>query len=343
MLLREGAPMPAVAELITPFFNWKQAAGNGFKSASRTKYEPHLRGLAAWSGSRDVSSITSASLEFEYLPLWSGDFERRVGRPAAQNTVRLLHNSLSSFFDYCWRRGLITVNPMRAIPCPSYEAPMNDWLSVDEDMALARVRSTPLEDIVCGLARLAGLRVDEIVRCSVADVALNDGLLHVYGRKTAASVRSVVIFPELETKLEAWLAHQTAAGLAHDALPLVSTRDGGPIARPYIWRIVKRVAGRAGIRVHARDGGGRPIARDPSGENLSRVSPHTLRRTFDSDLLNRGVRIEVVSRQLGHADTRITEKAYAKLLSATQKDELLRLGSGYPFLVGEQRTNPSRR
>ena len=49
------------------------------------------------------------------------------------------------------------------------------------------------------------------------------------------------------------------------------------------------------------------------------MSPHTLRRTFGSDLLNRGVRIEVVSRQLGHADTRITEKAYAKLLRSTQR------------------------
>src|SRR5438270_813625 len=71
---------------------------------------------------------------------------------------------------------------------------------------------------------------------------------------------------------------------------------------------------------------------DAAGENVSAVSPHTLRQTFGSDLLNRGVRIEVVSAQLGHASVKITETAYAKLTTQTQRDELLRLGTGFPFL-----------
>jgi integrase/recombinase XerD len=60
-----------------------------------------------------------------------------------------------------------------------------------------------------------------------------------------------------------------------------------------------------------------------SGEHLSRISPHTLRRTFGSHLLNRGVRLEVVSRLLGHASTSVTEKAYAELLYETTRKEVL--------------------
>lgn len=61
---------------------------------------------------------------------------------------------------------------------------------------------------------------------------------------------------------------------------------------------------------------------------LSRVSCHTLPRTFGSDLLNRGLRIEVVSKLLGHADTRTTEQCYAELLDSTVRDEFHRaLGS----------------
>jgi integrase len=93
---------------------------------------------------------------------------------------------------------------------------------------------------------------------------------------------------------------------------------------------VKRIAARAGVRLHGVDGNGRPVALDDAGENVSRVSPHTLRRTFGSDLLNRGVRIEVVSSQLGHASVKITEKAYANLRTQTQRAELLRLGTGFP-------------
>ncbi len=51
------------------------------------------------------------------------------------------------------------------------------------------------------------------------------------------------------------------------------------------------------------------LGQKESGENGSEVMPRTLRRTFGSDLLNRGCRIEVVSKQMGHANTRITEQA----------------------------------
>ena len=57
-----------------------------------------------------------------------------------------------------------------------------------------------------------------------------------------------------------------------------------------------------------------------SGENVSSITPHTLRRTFGSYLLNRGLRLEVVSRLLGHSSTVVTERAYAELLGTTIRD-----------------------
>ena len=71
----------------------------------------------------------------------------------------------------------------------------------------------------------------------------------------------------------------------------------------YVEPVVRRVGERAGLS--------------------RRLKPHTLRRTFGSDLLNRGVRLEVVSRLLGHASTAITEKAYARLEDKTIRDEML--------------------
>ncbi len=71
----------------------------------------------------------------------------------------------------------------------------------------------------------------------------------------------------------------------------------------YVEQVVRRVAARAGL--------------------ARRVTPHTLRRTFGSDLVNRGARLEVVSRLLGHASTAITEKAYARLEDTTIRAEML--------------------
>jgi integrase/recombinase XerD len=256
--------------------------------------------------------------------------------------VRTKHNALSSFFDYCWRRGLVQRNPMLMIPRPSYQPLLNDWLNGEEDEALARVRKTPLEEIVYGLGRLAGLRCGEITGLKLEDAALADDLLHVHGTKSAESVRSVILFPELAEMIERWLGFQDARGLPSGRGWLVSTSSGGRLCETYVWRMVKRTAARAGVRVWGLDEEGRPRAIDAGGENLSRVSPHTLRRTYGSDLLNRGVRIEVVSAQLGHSSVKITEKAYAKLRTQTQRDELLRLGTGFPFLARERHRRSGR-
>jgi site-specific recombinase XerD len=75
-----------------------------------------------------------------------------------------------------------------------------------------------------------------------------------------------------------------------------------------LWTSVKRVAHRADVR--------RRPGHEHGYGNRAGVSPHTLRRTFASDLLNRGVRLEVVSRLLGHSETRTTEHSYAVLLNS---------------------------
>jgi integrase len=209
---------------------------------------------------------------------------------------------------------------------------MNDWLAAEEDEAMALVRKTPLEEIVYGLCRLAGLRCAEMTGVRRGHVALVENLLYVHGTKSAESVRPVVVFPELAEVLERWLDYQARRGILSQSGYVVTSASGARLSEAYAWRCVKRIAARAGVRLHGVDDNGRPVAADAAGENVSEVSPHTLRRTFGSDLLNRGVRIEAVSAQLGHASVKITEKAYAKLTTQTQRDELLRLGTAFPFL-----------
>jgi integrase len=69
---------------------------------------------------------------------------------------------------------------------------------------------------------------------------------------------------------------------------------------------------------YAKDGnvnhraGVRP--RDGKGGNVSEVTPHTLRRTFGSYLLNKGLGLEDVSKLLGHSNIRVTQECYAELL-----------------------------
>src|SRR5207244_11360293 len=117
-------------------------------------------------------------------------------------------------------------------------------------------------------------------------------------------------------------------GLTGPAVPPLSSRHATPMPISFAWRLVKRLAHRAGVRprpctCHTPRPPHQPgCPRNLNGYNKSDVTPHTLRRTFGSDLLNRGLRLEVVSKLLGHATTTITEHAYAEPLDDTTRREL---------------------
>ena len=76
------------------------------------------------------------------------------------------------------------------------------------------------------------------------------------------------------------------------------------MTQQHVATVLARVATRAGLE--------------------KRVTPQTLRRTFGSTLLNKGVSIEVVSKMLGHSNTRVTEDAYAEMLPDRVFSEVLR-------------------
>jgi integrase len=102
----------------------------------------------------------------------------------------------------------------------------------------------------------------------------------------------------------AWFGHLEGKGQRRADLPVLVTKNGTPMKAQFRWRLIKRVAGRAEVR---------PLP----GKQLSEVTPHTRRRTFGTDLLNRRMPLEHVSKLLGHADTRVTQACYAELLDET--------------------------
>jgi len=115
--------------------------------------------------------------------------------------------------------------------------------------------------------------------------------------KTPRGCRTIPLLPQLEEPIREWRAYRAEHGLNQPGSPFLVTMAGAPMQTRYVWRIVRDVSARAGLTT----AGGRP------------VTPHALRRTFATEMLNHGVRLETVSRLLGHAATTITEQAYAQL------------------------------
>ena len=225
-------------------------------------------------------------------------------------------------------------NPARTIETPTCPQRPNDFLRPWEDRALLNVECQAHHRIIVWLLRYTGLRVSEAQSLRLADLDLTPDLetLTVRRGKTAAASRTIPLLPQLLPLVHAHLNRLRSGVQVTPETPVLSTKHGTPVTTAYMWRTVKRVAYEAGVRPIActcgttrQDRHVRGCPRTTAGENRSSISPHTLRRTFASDLLNRGMRLESVSKLLGHSSTTITERAYAQLLEPTIRKELFQV------------------
>jgi len=317
----------------------------GRAEGTKVKYLHVVRGFNDWVGERALTTLTPADIDL-FLGECEAAFEQSRGRSLSRATVRGKIAALRSFFDYLERMGLLVDetgaavrNPMRAVIAPPAEQRANDFLTADEDAALLSVECSEHERIIVWLLRWTGLRVSEACSLTLADFDLAPAseLVRVRISKTSSGRRSIPLPPVLVPEIHAWLLTLDGRGLNEPTTPFLATRWGTAMKPPFVWRIVKRVAARAGVRVvqcsclsgrvtHHQPGCPRTL----NGENCSELSPHTLRRTYASHLINLGLRLEVVARLLGHSRTSVTERSYAQLMGTTIRRELIAVLATHP-------------
>ena len=299
--------------------------------ATRLKYRQHLRAFAEAVGNTRTSASVSTHEIKMHLARWHREYEANEGRELSPATVRNRITALGCFYSFLLdnaglvdENGLSVPNPMGPISKhkPKVERRINRWLREGEDLRLMAGEMTPIEKTIIFLLRFTGLRVSEAVGLRIRDVNLITDRIAVRESKTEAGRRTTPILPGLKPVLRAWLNELEANGLNKPEgyflctltegnskkHPGVRTDPGRPLAPQFVWKVVKRVGLRNGIRVT---------------DGKTELSPHALRRTFGSDFINRGVRLEVISKLLGHSSTTVTEQHYAELLNETIASEVL--------------------
>lgn len=307
-------------------------ARHGRAPLTRAKYMHAARSFLTWLQA-DVATVTALDVEL-FLAAWEADHERRFSRRPTPATVRARIAALRSLFAFLERTGAVASgsNPMSRVVAPTLEQRPNDFLRPIEDAALLEAVLPDQERIVVWLLRWTGLRVSEACGLRLQDIDLTPGRENLVVRKskTSAGIRTVPIVPALVPEVSSWIESLRERDLESPQTYLLATRTGSAFKPTYVWRLVKRAGARVGVRPvectcgsRRRTRHERSCPRTRSGENVSAITPHTLRRTFGSDLLNKGLRLEVVSRLLGHSSTVVTERAYAELLGSTIRDELL--------------------
>jgi integrase/recombinase XerD len=209
----------------------------------------------------------------------------------APASIRRNISALRTYFKFLLGEGHVARDPSERLESPKRWRTLPEVLSVAEiDRLLA---SPTLDDplvfrdrALLELAYGAGLRVSEWISIGVRDVMFDEGLVRVFGkgskerlvpigRRAIGALASYV--RELRPRLE--------QGEGRGALFL--NARGQPLTRMGAWKILQKYVTRAGIEKH--------------------VSPHTLRHSFATHLLEGGADMRAVQEMLGHADISTTQ------------------------------------
>lgn len=218
---------------------------------------------------------------------------RQKDQNKANSSISRMISSLRKFYQWLARSDIQKLNPMVEIDAPKKERRLPLALSVQEvNKLLAQPdlsRKLGLRDrALLETLYATGLRVSELINLKMEDIHADLKLIKVLGK--GAKERLV---PISELALS-WLKkydQQVRAGLllkrgaASDYVFLNSR--GGKLTRQAVWQMIKRYCRKAGIK---KD-----------------VTPHTLRHTFATHLLENGADLRVVQEILGHADISTTQ------------------------------------
>jgi len=209
----------------------------------------------------------------------------------APASIRRNVSALRTYFKFLLGEGRITHDPSERLESPKRWRTLPEVLSVAEvDKLLA---SPTLDDplvfrdrALLELAYGAGLRVSEWISIGVRDVMFDEGLVRVFGKGSKERLvpigrRAIGALASYVRELRPRLEHGEGRGA------LFLNARGQPLTRMGAWKILQKYVARAGIEKH--------------------VSPHTLRHSFATHLLEGGADLRAVQEMLGHADISTTQ------------------------------------
>jgi integrase/recombinase XerC len=209
-------------------------------------------------------------------------------RRLARSSIARHLSALRSFFRYLMREGIVDANPARTVATPRREKHLPAVLQPAEASALIEQPEgdAPLvtrDRAFLELMYASGLRISELVGIDLDDLELRARLVKVHGK--GSKERIVPFGSKAEAALRAWLAVREAEP---DEQAVFVNYRGERISARSVRRLFDRYARGASLKAG--------------------VSPHTMRHSFATHLLNAGADLRAIQELLGHASLSTTQK-----------------------------------
>lgn len=217
-------------------------------------------------------------------------------------------SGVHSFFHYLLLEGYIDKDPAARLQTPNFGRHLPEVLSVEEvDRIIAAIdlshRDGQRDRTIIELLYSCGLRVSELCNLRLSDLYLQDGYLRVVGKGNKQ--RLVPISPRAIRELELWFMdrNEIVPREGEDDFVFISAARRQRLSRITVFHNLRLYAGRAGVE--------------------KTISPHTLRHTFATHLLEGGANLRVIQQLLGHESIATTD-VYMHLSNPFLREQVLK-------------------
>jgi integrase/recombinase XerD len=251
----------------------------GLSANSLSSYTHDLAMYLEYLGQTDILYVRAAEVSGFIRFLYDRGLKPRSAARALA-AVRGLHRFLIL-------EKATTENPTSVVEAPRAFVPLPHFLTLEEvDLLLAIPDPTDpfgLRDrAMIEVLYATGLRVSELVNLRADGVNVETGYVRCLGKGSKER-----IVPLGASACEAVKAYLARGRGPHPSETLFLTKKGRPLARTQFWALLKDYAARAGIKKN--------------------ISPHILRHSFATHLLERGADLRAVQMMLGHAEISTTQ------------------------------------
>lgn len=257
----------------------KGLSGNTVESYGRD-----LSKLANYAHSKSISILNILYPQLLEFSSWLYD------KGLSINSISRSISTVRQFYRYLFNQKIIVLDPTSEMEVPKRKKPLPKYLTEKEVELL--LNSTDCEHIngirdkaMLELIYATGLRVSELINLKVQDVNMGDGFIICLGK--GQKERLVPFGKKAQEALQHYILHSRKLLLKNNNEYLFLNARGKKMTRQGFWKILKIYAKKI---------------------NLSnRLSPHVLRHSFATHLLEHGADLRAVQVMLGHSDISTTE------------------------------------
>lgn len=289
----------STAEIVRRYLRYLKLERN-YSQNTIEAYRNDLRWLIDFLQANELNVL---DVKLEHLEQFSGTLHEHLISPRSQ--ARIL-SGLRSFYKYLLLDGYIEADPTELLVSPHVRNHLPDVLSTEEvDLLEASIDLSKPEGqrnkAIIEVLFSCGLRVSELVNLKLSDLFIEEKYVRVMGK--GSKERLVPISTKAIKELQYWFRDRNLMNIQPGEQDYVFlNRRGAHLTRTMILIMIKQQAVLAGIK--------------------KTISPHTLRHSFATSLLEGGADLRAIQVMLGHEDIGTTE-IYTHIDTTTLRREII--------------------